>query len=59
MLQPLGWWLLAAVRSSLEWTSNIDLDQEAKGIESLQQRRVDPIHIVLLPGRRWGFEGQT
>lgn len=59
MLQPLGWWLLAPGRSSLEWDSDIVLDWDAKDLNPVQQRGVDPIHIVLLPGRRWRLERQT
>lgn len=59
MLQPLGWRLLAPDRSSLEWTSNTDLNYQAKDLESVQQRRVDSIHIVMLPGGKWGLERQT
>lgn len=50
MLQPLGWRLLAPGRSSLEWTSDVDINPETKDAELVQQRRIGPIHIVLLPG---------
>lgn len=51
--------MLALGRSSFGWTSDTDLNREVKDAESVQQRRVDTVHIVLLPGRQWGIEGQT
>ena len=59
MLQPLGRRLLAPGRSSLEWTTDIGFNPEAKDAEFVQQRRIVAIHIVLLPGKQWGVEGQT
>ncbi len=59
MLQPLGWRLLAPGRSSLKWTSDVNVDRKAKYSGSLQQRRPDPIHTVLLPGRQWRLERQA
>ena len=51
--------MLAPSRSSLEWTSDTGLDEEAKDPEFVQQGRIDSIYLVLLPGRQWGIERQT